>query len=192
VTPAPNVLLLSMPWAPVYEPSLGLAILKSCLGHEGIRTRVRHCALFLLEYLKYDSYDALGGRWGINDFLFTEAFEGQTLSPDQTEALRHFFHNDYRVVALRARQRLDEQPFLEYILKVRNEAIPQFLQDCMRVVRQTRPTMVGFTCMFDQTIASLALAKIIKEEFRDTLVVFGGYAIEDPVGAHLAEFRRLT
>src|SRR5215831_3812213 len=170
----PRVHLMGLPWAPVYEPSLGLAILKSALEGAGIETRVRHCSLFLLEYLKFESYEALGSRYGLNDFLFTYPFERSV-------------RNTYRVITLRSRQSLDPAPFIEYVQKVRNEAIPKFLEDCLRVVEETEPTMVGFTCMFDQTVASLALAQLIKARYPEVFVAFGGYALEDPVGRQIIQ-----
>jgi ribosomal peptide maturation radical SAM protein 1 len=181
----PNVLLISMPWAPVYEPSLGLAILKTQLVQAGIRARVRHAASFLLEYFKFDSYEAIAARHGLNDAVFTAVFEPE-LAPDQIAALDSFAHHTYRVAALKYRENTDSASLLNYVRKVRNEAIPQFLDDCLRLVEEVQPTMVGFTCMFDQSIASLALAKLIKQKYPEILIVFGGYALEDPVGLQLA------
>ena len=42
-----------------------------------------------------------------------------------------------------------------------------------------------FACMYDQTFASLALAKLIKEKHPEKLIVFGGYALEKPVGPQI-------
>jgi ribosomal peptide maturation radical SAM protein 1 len=185
-TSRPRVLLMSMPWAPVQEPSLGLAILASQLKSAGVHTRVRHGSLFLLEYLKFESYESLGIRYGLNDFLFTSVFEGPEIPSDQLDALEGFWRNTYDVSALSYRSKLDSAQFLDYVRRVRNEAVPRFLDDCLRVVEETRPTMVGFTCMFDQTVASLAMAKVIKEKYPDVLIVLGGYALEAPVGPHIA------
>src|SRR5947209_15421167 len=92
----PDVLLISMPWASLTEPSLGLAILKAKLLDAGIRCRVRHQNLFALEYFTSESYDAVGERWGVNDFLFTQPFEAE-IAPDQREALRAVALNTYRL-----------------------------------------------------------------------------------------------
>jgi ribosomal peptide maturation radical SAM protein 1 len=52
---------------------------------------------------------------------------------------------------------------------------------------QWRPTIVGFTCMFDQTIASAAISSQLKKVAPDTPVVFGGYAVRSPTGEMLLE-----
>ena len=181
----PNVLLVSMPWGPVYEPSLGLAILKAQLNRAGIRCRVRHAAPFLLEYLKFDSYEAIGARYGLNDAMFSWVFEPE-LAIDQIEAIDWFARNNYGLAALKFRENTDITSLLEYVRKIRDEAVPKFLDDCLRVVDEVKPTMVGFTSMFDQSVASLALAKLIKQRYSDSLIVMGGYALEDPVGMQLA------
>jgi len=181
----PNVLLLSMPWGPVNEPSLGLAILKAQLVRAGLRARVRHAAPFLLEYFNFDSYQSIGARHGLNDAMFTAIFEPE-FAPEQVAAIEWFAHHTYGMAMLKCREKTDCSSLLDYVYKSRNVAVPQFLKDCLRVVDDMQPTMVGFTCMFDQTVASLALAKLIKQRYPGVLVVFGGYALEDPVGLQIA------
>lgn len=180
----PKVLLISMPWASLTEPSLGLAILKAKLLGNEIPCTIRHQNIFFLEYLKAESYDAIGARWGFNDFLFTKTLQEEVV-PEQLEALVGMVHNNYRLLDLQGSARIDPEPFIEYALKIRNEAVPRFLADCMRVVDESDATMIGFTCMYDQTFASLALAKLIKEKYPEKLIVFGGYALERPVGPQI-------
>src|SRR5690348_15515752 len=78
----PRVLLISMPWASLPEPSLGLAILKAKLLETGIPCTVRHQNIFFLEYLKAESYDVIGARWGFNDFLFTKTLQEEDVVPE--------------------------------------------------------------------------------------------------------------
>jgi len=181
----PKVLLISMPWASLTEPSLGLAILKGKLLENGIPCTVRHQNIFFLEYLKGESYDVIGARWGFNDFLFTRTLQEEDVVPEQLEALAGMVHNNYRLLELQESLLIDPEPFIEYALKIRNEVVPRFLADCMRVVDESDASMIGFTCMYDQTFASLALAKLIKEKHPEKLIVFGGYALEKPVGPQI-------
>jgi ribosomal peptide maturation radical SAM protein 1 len=187
-TPAkrgPSVLLMSMPWASVTEPSLGLALLKPKLLEAGIPCRIRHQNIFLLDHFRPESYETVGARWGLNDFLFTNVFEGDELSEDQIDALAVLVRNTYRLIDLEAHASTDPAPFIEYVTKIRNEVIPAYLRDCMRIVDESEATMVGFTCMYDQTFTSLALAKLVKERYPEKLIVLGGYALEPPVGPHI-------
>ena len=50
-----------------------------------------------------------------------------------------------------------------------------------------KPTLVGFTCMFDQTIASVAIGQRLKAMNQQTLVALGGYAVRPPTGEMLLE-----
>lgn len=178
----PKVLLLSMPWGPLHQPSLALGILKAKLMEAGIACTVRHLNIFLLQYLKVDSYKALADRWALNDFLVTQPLEGDTVAADQLEALDAMLHKTWERVDMRTDVPFDASSSIRYALKIRNEAMPRFLEDCLAVVDQYSPSMVGFTCMFDQTFASLALAALIKKRHPNTLVVLGGYALEPPGG----------
>src|SRR6201988_110833 len=180
----PKVLLISMPWASLTEPSLGLAILKAKLLENGIPCTVRHQNIFFLEYLKSESYDVIGARWAFNDFLFTKVLQEEVAS-EQLEALVAMVRSNYRLIDSSGTDQIDPEPFTEYALKIRNEVVPKFLADCMRVVDASDASMIGFTCMYDQTFASLALAKLIKEKYPEKLIVFGGYALERPVGPQI-------
>jgi ribosomal peptide maturation radical SAM protein 1 len=177
----PQVLLLSMPWTALSEPSLGLGILKAQLLRQGISCRVRHLNLFLLEYLKAETYFYVGETFALNDFVFTQPFEAD-VSHAQLEAL-HARVDELMTSAngsfagYTGRERL-----IEVLLEVRNVAVPRYLADCLTRIARDEPTMVGFTCMFDQTIASVALAKLVKQRMPDALIVLGGYALEGPVG----------
>ena len=98
---SPKVLLLSLPWAPVTEPSLGLSVLKSELLKHGISCKVCQLNMLLLKYLKASTYWSIYNMFGVNDFLFTRPFEHNVsqkqlhqLSLKIDEALRHNYFAD--------------------------------------------------------------------------------------------------
>ena len=74
-------------------------------------------------------------------------------------------------------------------MELRSEVIPAWVDRYVGELLSWQPTMVGFTCMFDQTIASVAIAK----RFRDLsanekpLIVLGGYAVRMPTGRAVLE-----
>lgn len=179
-----KVALICMPWGPLDEPSLGLAILKSQLSTSNIQCKVLHLQLLLLKYLKDKSYSSISDLWGFNDFLFTYPFE-QSVTPFQLESLQDMVRRDHSRVDFCNHVNLDPSKYIEFALKMRDEIIPKYLDDCLLEIEQTKATMIGFTCMFDQTISSLSLAKMIKSKYPDKLIVFGGYAVEKPVGPQL-------
>lgn len=181
----PEVLLLSMPWAPLLEPSLGLGILKTRLQDDGILCRVCHLNIFLLKYLKDETYDRVGSLTTLNDFMFTSAFESGELAAEQIEQLQRMAGNTAGRQGPSGPPPVDASPSIDYVLRIRNEVIPKYLADCMKVVGESRATMVGFTCMYDQTLASLALASLIKQKYPEKLLVCGGYALEKPIGPQI-------
>ncbi|MDT0678519.1 hypothetical protein, partial [Autumnicola musiva] len=176
----PKVLLVSMPWAPYQEPSLGLSILSAVLNNDSIENDVKYFNIFLFKYLKASTYSSLADIQGINEFLFSGIFE-KNISSDQIQVLDRTFHyllRDGNVLSnLNTRAE-----YFDFIFKIRNEIMPKFLNDCVKVIEENQYTMIGFTCMFDQTIANLALAKLVKERMPKTLICFGGYGLEGIVG----------
>ena len=175
----PRVALVSMPWAPISEPSLGLGLLKQQLVDEGVEARVFHFNLGLLRYMTDAAYQQVSACWGLNEFVFTGVLD-PAWSDDQLHCLME------RCIA---NTRFDDDfafpnatVLSEALLALRHDIVPRFLIECASEVLRYEPTLVGMTCMFDQTLASAALAKVLKRRAPETLVVCGGYALEGPPG----------
>jgi len=180
-----DFLLVSMPWAPPSEPSIALGILKECLSKNQIKSKIFHAAPYLLKWLSRETYRCISDIWGVNDFLFTSLIDPQC-DDKQVSAL------------LKVLNRFDPskennfgnyptlESFAEVIFKLRDEVIPLYLDYCAKKILSHSPRIVGFSCMFDQTIASIALAKILKEYDPSLFIVFGGYALEDTAGKTVA------
>jgi len=182
---SPKVLLASMPWTTLIQPSLGLSILKSQLENVNIICKVRHFNLFLLQYLSLDTYIDLANFFACNEFVFTYLFEPNP-SEKQIKILKQSIKEVIRNNNFESKERYNtESKIFNLILKLRNQIIPFFLNDCLSYVKEYNPTMVGFTCMYDQTIASLALAKLIKEAKPNVFIVLGGYAVNGIIGQQL-------
>ncbi len=184
--PSPSVLLLSMPWGTIYEPPLGPSILKTTLEKQKIPCKVKHLNIFLLKYLRYISYDTISDIFAFNDFLFSYSLENN-ISKKQLERL-------YEVISIIQLQYSQVWPYLktkeDYLkcfLLIRNNIIPQFLLDCLSMIKECQFSMIGFTCMYDQTIASVAMASLIKDKYPNTTIVFGGYAVNGLTGKALIE-----
>lgn len=182
---SPSVLLVSMPWTVLSEPSLGLGILSSRLTQDNIPNTVKHFNLQLLKYLKDSTYNALSLSWALNDFLFTanldEAIDNTQydhLKILATEILNANLPPDWRAYDT-------PEKLCDFFLRIRNEIIPQYLHDCCKTVIQSEATMIGLTCMFDQTFASVSLAKMIKEHSPEKLIVLGGYGVNNETGLEI-------
>lgn len=176
----PSVALVSMPWAPVQEPSLALGILQAQLKRAGIRSKTFHANATLIKYVTYATYVEVAGYWGLDEFVFTEL-----LSPGIDEAQlasladRCTWHSEG---SAQSKRYTTPEALLDMLLKFRGDVALDYLNEVADEVLRTEPTVVGFTCMFDQTMASVALAKLIKAQSPDTMIVLGGYALEGEPG----------
>lgn len=178
----PKAVLVSMPWTTVLQPSLGLGVLCAELRSEGLACRAFHANLLLLKHMRAATYDALAHSDVLNEFLFTAPLD--VVDEAQLDALCA------RCKLLCAAERNppgyeDPAELYELILALRDEVVPAFLADCAERILAMEPTLVGFTCLFDQTLASAALARLLKDARPDLPIVLGGYAVQHDNGTEV-------
>ena len=175
-----DVALVSMPWAPFAEPSLGLCILKSSLAAAGFSSEVFHFAPCLLRWITPETYSYIANAWALNEFVFTGTLDPQ-LGAHQQNAIVSGIRRYCKAVA-----RHDKYPrpedVLDLLMRIRCNIVPKFLQDVAAQISESQAKVVGFTCLFDQTMASLALAKVLKDTNPALTILLGGYALEGPPG----------
>ena len=172
-----------MPWGSIQEPSLGASLLASSLRSEGIQTEVLYLQHRLLRYVSDASYRRLADVFALNDFIFSSIFENE-ISSHQSQVLNDICNQLWGSnPKWRNDPRFDgPSSIASYVLLLRSHIIPIFLDDCAKVVLSMSPTLVGFSCLFDQTIPSLALAKSLNEQAPDVRIVLGGYAVSGETG----------
>jgi ribosomal peptide maturation radical SAM protein 1 len=172
-----RVLLLSMPFAALDRPSLGLSLLKARLHEEGVACDVRYPAFTFADFIGLEEYlwlhcglpyTAFAGDW-----TFTADLHGTSTARDAA----------YVDEILRRTWRLDE-PTVARILHARAYCKP-FLEHCLAAYDWERYDVVGFTSTFEQNVASLALARRLKDAYPDLLIVFGGANWEGEMGEEL-------
>ena len=67
--------------------------------------------------------------------------------------------------------------------------LPRFVEDCAEAIDWGAYRVVGFTSTFQQNVASLALARQIRQRHPDVTLLFGGANFEDDMGpAYLEAF----
>jgi ribosomal peptide maturation radical SAM protein 1 len=172
-----KVLLLSMPMGALERPALGLSLLKARLAESGIECDVRYLTFAFAEFIGQGDYQwmcyelpytAFAGDWSFTDALYGER-------PEAAQA--------YVGDVLRDTWRLSESD-IGRILHIRS-MVPYFLSHCMDAIPWQDYTIVGFTSTFEQNIASLALAKRIKQRSPGLSIVFGGANWEAEMGHEL-------
>jgi ribosomal peptide maturation radical SAM protein 1 len=176
---APSVLLVSMPWTTLTEPALGLGILKAVLQREGIPCRALHVNMFLLQHLQAQTYELLSIVYALNDFLFSGS-----LDPVVTNVQQRWLREKVR--DLLKDGVIDHKPLggsegvTRILLRLRAETFPAWLEGWADEIAKHEAPLIGFTCMFDQTIASLALARMVRERAPHKLLALGGVAVRTP------------
>ena len=171
----PDVALASMPFGPVFSPSIGLSLLQAELAAQHLTARVHYFTIPFAEAIGQAFYSGIAedGRPALEDlageWLFSKAVFDTTAADDARyveELLKEYYSNALIARLLRARERIDT-----------------FLDECLETLMRDRPRIVGFTSIFQQHTASLALARRLKRQWPSTFVVFGGANCEGVMGA---------
>ena len=179
-----RVALVNAPWGRIYCPSMGLGLLKARLRENGI-----YCGVF---YLHLDWYARLRDEFG--DALATSFFELGTVNEEFGEwafSLARFGEDDPSVRKLASRlvagapseaQRKLHERFVSI-----GPAVRSFIEEAVAGVDWAGYDVVGFTTMFSQLNASLALAERIKGRAPNVRIVFGGSRCEGEIGEGVIE-----
>ena len=178
-----KVLLLSMPFGALERPSLGLSLLKSRLHEEGVACEVRYLGFPFADMIGTENYQwmtyelpytAFAGDW-----CFTSALYGENAAPPAEDYVRKILEGTWHLGA----------ETIKRILYIRSQ-VPAFIEYCLNAVDWQDYSIVGFTSTFEQNIASLALAKLIKQKHPKLITVFGGANWEGEMGEELhSQFR---
>ncbi|KJV08600.1 hypothetical protein VZ95_16780 [Elstera litoralis] len=163
-----------MPFGPSDRPSLGLSLLAQCLNAADIPTTCfypnldfeRRIGATLYGDLGYDLARIQAGEWVFSRFL------NPVGTPDD-------------FIAAMGQGRIRRKPaFARFTAAVPNllahaEAL---LDDWLARLGRLRPRVVGLSSCYQQHLASLAIAKRIKQAYPDMLVVLGGTNCNAPMG----------
>ena len=168
-----DVVLVAMPFGPRRHPSLGLSLLKAALERAGIPTTVQYLTLSFAAELGAAAYDRisetvvphLAGEWIFSGEVFTQSSERIA---------------EYVADILSER----DGEFAGYVLDARARSAP-FIEGAVERILAVRPRVVGFTSTFQQQLASLALARRLKQADPELRIVFGGANCETVMGAEV-------
>ena len=171
------VALVSMPFVSPFHPSLQLGLLKAIALQQGFPAATFHLHLALAKLLGLSAYSAIGQMRGklLGDWLFSlEAFGDQAPDPDNR------FLDDFAdgIDPILAAAELSRQKLIE----VRTRVVPAYLDGLMTSVPWHRFRVVGFTCTFQQSVASFALARRLKARHPKIITLFGGANFDGDMG----------
>jgi ribosomal peptide maturation radical SAM protein 1 len=179
-----SIVLVNMPWALYWVPSIPLGILSAVLRADGLAPVVRSYNLTFIDFLGRVWPEEEGGftlrdyeqladnpRLGLGDWVFAvPPFRG--ISPAGDE--------EYLAWVARESPAIDPA-FLAKVAALRAH-IPAFIDTCVQDLLDQRPAMVGFTTTFSQNVSSLLLARRLKERDPSPVIVFGGANCDGEMG----------
>jgi ribosomal peptide maturation radical SAM protein 1 len=172
-------MLVSMPFSMAHYPNLALGLLQPAVRVAGMSCDVRYFSLDHVAEIGDDAHAALtDARYyhaHVGEWVFAGVANGR---PDDAglEFLTEVFavefpafHEPHRLMAFLAAR----------------AGAAAFIERCYESVEWGRYRLVGFTTSFQQTMASLALARRIRQDHPDIFIIIGGANCQDEMGAEL-------
>jgi ribosomal peptide maturation radical SAM protein 1 len=171
-----RIALVNMPFTSSLSPSIQLGLLQAILDSRGIAAKSIYFNLQLAADLGWDVYEALAndrvlllGEWLFSRAAFDEEAAGSSsyLEAFEAELRKHLsgIGKD-----------------LSYLRHLRDHVLPAFIDNCARQVECQHFDVVGFSSIFEQNCAALALARRLKQLTPSLVTVFGGANFEDEMG----------
>jgi len=169
-----RVALVVMPFAATDRPNLAVGLLQAGLRQQGIAADTKYFNLTFERFLSREEYrrlaitnmTPLAGEWVFSQVYFGERFS--TWRSFDREVL------DDPVWGMAAEDRA--------IVRRARAVAPQFLRLAFESNDWSRYDLVGFTSTFQQTMASLCLARMIRERHPEIRIALGGANFEDEMG----------
>jgi ribosomal peptide maturation radical SAM protein 1 len=167
-----RVLLVDMPFASIYMPSLALGLLKAELRRDGLACDVLYLNVLFAQMVGWDAYGVVERSSALlagEQMFARDLFGGRIPSDDEYDA---------EVVAQFDRR-------LQLGVQHLRRNVESFLANCMERIPWDHYDIVGFSTKFEQNLPSLSLARRVKERFPNTVIVFGGANCEGIMGLAL-------
>ncbi|MEK6783887.1 MAG: RiPP maturation radical SAM C-methyltransferase [Nitrospirota bacterium] len=174
-----RVALVNMPFSYAKYPSIQLGTLSTLLKSNGIPVDCHHLNVRFAHLIGVELHEAicekraLFGEWLFSSLLFQD-------NPKRTEYPRIF-----KPVFEQLSQECSKP--IGYFEEMATRIAPQFLTWALATINWGQYKLVGFTSTFDQNVASLTMAKLIKDLYPDVTIVFGGANFDGEMG--LEHFR---
>ena len=169
-----QVALVNMPFSFSKYPSIQLGTLSALLKSQGIPVDCHHLNVRFAHKIGVPMYElicekrALFGEWLFSYLLFRD-------NPKRAEYPRVF-----KPVFEQITQQTGQTT--GYFEEMATRIAPQFLTWALTAIDWSRYKLVGFTSTFDQNVASLTMAKLIKDLYPEVTIVFGGANYDGEMG----------
>jgi ribosomal peptide maturation radical SAM protein 1 len=174
------VALISMPTLSGRFPSFQLALLQPVLERAGIPTQVFSLFMYFGNQIGWKVNEAIADVWPslVGEWIWSKAAFGDEIQARNSDYF-HTYKHIFREVCLRA------GCTTKRFQKIRDEEAPRFIAYCVDAVDWSRFGLIGFSVVFQQMVASIAMAKAVKARYPKIPIVFGGASLEDDIALEL-------
>jgi ribosomal peptide maturation radical SAM protein 1 len=169
-----QVALVNMPFSYSKYPSIQLGTLSALLKSQGLQVDCHHLNVRFAHKIGVPLYEmicekrALFGEWLFSYLLFRD-------NPKRLEYPR-VFKPVFEQIAQQSGHSIG------YFEELASRVAPQFLTSALTAIDWGQYKLVGFTSTFDQNVASLTMAKLIKDLYPQVTIVFGGANYDGEMG----------
>ena len=161
-----NLALINMPFGFHIYPSIQLGTLSTLLKSHGWPVKSHYLNLHFAHQLGMPIYNQLcEKRFLIGEWLFSHLLFGE--NPKNLNYVNHFDAHIDDVCQSIDRPR-------EFLIEVKTKMVPEFLQWALDAGDWGQYDVIGFSSTFNQNLASLTLAKLIKDKYPSVKIMFGG------------------
>src|SRR5258707_8321716 len=181
LTEGGRIALVCMPWGSIARPSLGMGILKRCVETAGFNVDLHYLNLCFAKRIGLELYEKVAERSVFHtEWFFSQALFGPGAMSEISNSWAELLSNPQA-------QPLHDK--LQEVLDGSSEAcqniaaeVSPFIHDCMSQIDWSKYIVVGFTTTFAQSLASLLLARHIKEQNPQARIVIGGANVDSEMG----------
>jgi ribosomal peptide maturation radical SAM protein 1 len=167
-----------MPTLSARFPSFQLALLKPTLEREGIPVQTFSMFMYFGSYVGWRITEALSDVYPcmVGEWIWTKAAFG-----DFADNQRYFeiYHDNLESICQQAGCTIAD------LSDIRENGAPAFIDFCLNSVDWSRFGVIGFSVVFQQTLASIALARALKERYPEIPIIMGGATFEDDIAEEI-------
>jgi ribosomal peptide maturation radical SAM protein 1 len=170
------VALISMPSQSPGIASIQLALLKPTLERAGIPVQTFSLFMYLGPQIGWRLSEALAEVWPnlLGEWIWSRAAFGDEANSDIEEYFQRYSES---ATALCRGAGCTPQD----LVQLREVAAPDFIEFCAGSTNWDRFGLIGFTVVYQQLLASLALARALKKKYPHIPIIMGGGSMEDDI-----------
>lgn len=172
-----SIVLVAMPFGSTRLPSIQLGLLKSMAKNCGYRVEVKYFNIEFAKLLGWEKYEQICSQDCrlLGDWLFSESAFKES-SPNYNKFLDN---QELDVFIKKSGMSINE------LIDLRENVVREFIDCKVREVDWNRFGVVGFSSVFEQNCATLAMARAIKEHHPNIITLFGGANFDGDMGQEM-------